>query len=68
MIEKGKLCTIWPDCQIQYEITNVISKPMTIMIDNKSLEQVSYFVDLKELNGNSILNNVSIYHINLIND
>jgi hypothetical protein len=68
MIENGKICTIWPDCQIQYEITNVISKPITIMIDNKSLEQVSYFVDLKELNGNSILNNVSIYHINLIND
>jgi hypothetical protein len=60
MIEKGIICTIWPDNQVQYEITNIKTKVLKIKIDNKIVEETNHFVDLKEINGNSTICDVSL--------
>lgn len=68
MIEKGKKCTVWPDSQVQYEITDVKSKTIKIKMENNTIEETYYFANLKEVDGNSKIENVPVYNINLLND
>lgn len=66
MIEKGKICTIWPDMRERYKITEVKSKTITIVIDNLKKEVTQYFVDLKQVDGATEVSNVPINNINLL--
>lgn len=68
MIEKGKTCTIWPDSQVKYTITDVKLKKVKIVLDNITTEIEQYFVDLKQIENSSLINNVPISNINLTND
>lgn len=68
MIEKGKKCTIKPDNHVSYEITEVKSKTISIKMDDQTIEETYHFVDLKEVNGNSRIEHVPVYNINLLND
>lgn len=63
MIEKGKTCTIWPDSQVKYTITDVKLKKVKIVLDNITTEIEQYFVDLKQIENSSLISN-----INLTND
>lgn len=68
MIEKGEKCTIWPDSQVEYEIIDVKSKSIIISVDDKTITETVYFVDLKETSGNALVTNVPICHINTLNN
>jgi hypothetical protein len=69
MIETGKKCTVFPDNEIQYEITNVMSKTVSIKVDEKKETVTNYFVDLKQVDNTKIkLQSVSINNITLLNE
>lgn len=69
MIETGKKCTVFPDNEVQYEITNVMSKTVSIKVDEKKETVTNYFVDLKQVDNTKIkLLNVSINNITLLNE
>lgn len=69
MIETGKKCTVFPDNEVQYEITNVMSKTVSIKVDEKKETVTNYFVDLKQVDNTKIkLQSVSINNITLLNE
>ena len=69
MIETGKKCTVFPDNEVQYEITNVMCKTVSIKVDEKKETVTNYFVDLMQVDNTKIkLQSVSINNITLLND
>ena len=63
MIKKGEKCTILNDSKVQYEITGVKSRDIKI---NKTIKKTFCYVDLKEVNGNSIIKGVSVDKITIL--
>lgn len=68
MIEIGILCTVWPDSHVEYEITEIRIKTLEIAIENRNIKETYYFVDLKKVDDASIVKDVPIYNINLLNN